>query len=71
MNGDIAGAMEGYDALIQQGQRLDQIIEDLQKASEQYPREISLLQKLGDACLRADRVQEALEAYAKAEDLFS
>ena len=71
MDGDLAGAVDGYDALIQKGQRLDQVIEDLQRASEQYPGEIKLLQKLGDACMRADRLQEALEAYAKAEDLFS
>jgi cytochrome c-type biogenesis protein CcmH/NrfG len=34
-----------------------------------YPVEVSLWQLLGDAYMRANRLQDALDAYTKAEEL--
>ena len=67
--GDFSGAISEYNTIIQKGQRLNQIIEDLNKAAELYPTETVLFQTLGDACMQANRLQEALEAYNKAEEL--
>ena len=44
-------------------------IEDLNKAAENFPEEVSIVKTLGDAYLRANRLQEALEAYTRAENL--
>jgi competence ComEA-like helix-hairpin-helix protein len=67
--GDLPGALEIYTSLIDAGQRLDETIDDLNQAIFQYPMDVSLLQTLGDAYLRADRLQEALDVYTKAEEL--
>jgi competence ComEA-like helix-hairpin-helix protein len=67
--GDLSGALEHYSSLIKEGQRLDETIEDLNQAVYQHPMNINLLQTLGDAYLRADRLQDALDAYTRAEEL--
>jgi competence ComEA-like helix-hairpin-helix protein len=67
--GDIAGGLEQYAGLIRQEEHLDLVIHDLREAAFLYPTEIALHQTLGDAYLRANRLQEALDAYNKAEDL--
>jgi cytochrome c-type biogenesis protein CcmH/NrfG len=49
---------------------LDQVIDDIKQALDsQYPIEISLWQALGDAYLRNEQLEEALNAYSKAEEL--
>jgi cytochrome c-type biogenesis protein CcmH/NrfG len=45
------------------------VIQDLQAATELHPEDVTLWQSLGDAYLRSNQVQEALEAYVKAEKL--
>ena len=67
--GNVGDAMGDYEALIKKGQRLDEIIEDLNLAAEKYPEEISIVQTLGDAYMQANRLQEALDAYTKAGEL--
>jgi cytochrome c-type biogenesis protein CcmH/NrfG len=62
-------ALYHYNNLINQGEALDEIIHDLREALYHYPLEISLWQTLGDAYLRSNQLQEALEAYTKAEEL--
>ena len=42
---------------------------DLREALYRYPVEVSLWQALGDAYMRSNRLQEALDAYTKAEEL--
>ncbi|HDN05072.1 MAG TPA: hypothetical protein ENF27_03960 [Chloroflexi bacterium] len=64
-------ATEQYGLLIKKKKYLDEIIEDLQKASLDHPLEISIQQSLGDAFMQKDMLDEALEAYSKAEDLLS
>ena len=46
-----------------------EIIDDLNKAAEKYPEESSIVQTLGDAYFRANKLEEALEAFTKAQNL--
>jgi cytochrome c-type biogenesis protein CcmH/NrfG len=55
--------------MIRKGKFLDEIIFDLREAIYRYPVEVPVWQALGDAYMRANRLQEALDAYTKAEEL--
>jgi hypothetical protein len=66
---NIPGALETYDKLIKKGRFLDEVIFDLRDALYRYPVEVSIWQTLGDAYMRANRLQDALDAYTKAEEL--
>jgi cytochrome c-type biogenesis protein CcmH/NrfG len=61
--------MEHYGKLIKRGKMLEEIIFDLREAQYRYPVEVSIMQTLGDAYMRANRLQEALDSYTKAEEL--
>ncbi len=67
--GNIAAALDIYTRLIRKGKSLEDIIRDLRDALYRYPVEVPLWQSLGDAYMRANRLQEALDAYTKAEEL--
>jgi cytochrome c-type biogenesis protein CcmH/NrfG len=67
--GNITAAVDLYQKLIRKGKSLDDIIRDLRDALYRYPVEVPLWQSLGDAYMRANRLQEALDAYTKAEEL--
>jgi len=67
--GDIPSAMEYYTRLIKKGRFLDDAIRDLRDALYRYPVEVGIWQALGDAYMRSNRLQEALDAYTKAEEL--
>jgi len=69
--GDIDGALAQYGKLIKKGKRLDGVIDDLNQALYQVPMDVSVnvFQTLGDAYMRADRLQDALDMYTKAEEL--
>ncbi len=67
--GNIAAALDIYGRLIRKGRSLTEIIRELRDALYRYPVEVSIWQSLGDAYMRADRLQEALDAYTKAEEL--
>ncbi len=67
--GEISEAMSDYGDLIKKGHRLDEIIEDLNLAAEKFPEEIAIVQTLGDAYMQANQLDEALNAYTKAEGL--
>ena len=69
MEGSIDQAIEKYSALIENEQHLDEVITELQAALNKYPSDAGLYQTLGDAYMRADMLQEALDAYNRAEDL--
>jgi hypothetical protein len=66
---NIPGALDGYSKLIKKGRFLDEVIYDLRDALYRYPVEVSIWQTLGDAYMRANRLQDALDAYTKAEEL--
>ncbi len=62
-------AMKLYSRIIQKGRLLPDVIHDLQEASSLFPMNMKVWQTLGDAYMRANRLQDALDAYTKAEEL--
>jgi tetratricopeptide (TPR) repeat protein len=62
-------AANTYDGLIRQNYQLDEIIQDLTEAVYRYPVDPKMWVSLGDAYFRKDQLQEALNAYNKAEEL--
>jgi len=66
---NIPGALENYGRLIKKGRFLEDVIYDLREALYRYPVEVSIWQSLGDAYMRANRLQDALDSYTKAEEL--
>jgi hypothetical protein len=65
----IPNALQAYSALIRKGKMLEEITFDLKEALYRFPVEVSIWQTLGDAYMRANRLQDALDAYTKAEEL--
>ncbi len=68
-DGNIDVAVDHYSQLINRDEHLDEVIRDLQEALGKYPQDATLYQSLGDAYMHADMLQEALDAYNRAEDL--
>jgi hypothetical protein len=69
-SGNIEQAINLFDPLIRDCFELDTIIENIQNAlNHHYPIDINLWQALGDAYLKNNQLQNALDAYSKAEDL--
>jgi len=62
-------ALEYYTGLIKQNYQLDEIIKDLQDALYRFPVDADMWVTLGDAYFRSEELQEALNAYSKAEEL--
>jgi cytochrome c-type biogenesis protein CcmH/NrfG len=69
LQGDIDTVVKKYSALIRQHYRLPELIAELQAALYRYPVDVDLWQTIGDAYVRADQLQDALDAYTKAEEL--
>jgi competence ComEA-like helix-hairpin-helix protein len=67
--GNVEKGVDQYTDLIDQDQYLDEIIRDLQSAINKYPSDSALYQCLGDAYMHSNMLQEALDAYNRAEDL--
>ncbi len=67
--GAVDAALETYVQLIKKGKRLDEVVADLEYAAQRYPTNADVLQTLGDAYMRQDRLQEALDTYSRAERL--
>ena len=67
--GQIDLALTIYTTLVQQDQQIEETIHDLRDALYRFPVESSIWQTLGDALIRANQVQDALDAYTKAEEL--
>ncbi|MBW6472607.1 MAG: tetratricopeptide repeat protein [Anaerolineaceae bacterium] len=69
-SGNLEKAINRFDPLIHDGFELETIIENIQNALDHhYPIDINLWQALGDAYLKNNQLQNALDAYSKAEDL--
>lgn len=68
-HGKIPDALQAYGNLIRKGKLLEEITFDLKEALYRFPVEVSIWQTLGDAYMRANRLQDALDAYTKAEEL--
>ena len=68
-HGKLDEAIELYTRLVKSGEHIDETINDLNKALDRHPVDVGIWQLLGDAYSKADKIQEALDAYTKAEDL--
>ncbi|MBU2612050.1 MAG: hypothetical protein KJ606_14070, partial [Chloroflexi bacterium] len=68
-NGNLNDAMAGYAKLIKKKRLLDEVIHDLREGVYTFPVDMIIWQTLGDAYNRANMLQEALDAYTKAEEL--
>ena len=69
-SGNIDESIKVFDPLIREGFELEAIIGNIQNALDHhYPIDINLWQALGDAYLKNNQLQDALDAYSKAEDL--
>jgi len=62
-------ALEHYEYLIIKKKSIPEVINDLIQASFDHPLDVPLMKTLGDAYMRVNKLNEALEAYSKAEDL--
>jgi len=62
-------AMKLYSKLIKKSRLLEEVIHDLREAIYRYPVDVIIWQTLGDAYMRTNRLQDALDAYTKAEEL--
>lgn len=69
LRGEIPDALRVYGSLIRKGKMLEEVTFDLKEALYRFPVEVSIWQALGDAYMRANRLQDALDAYTKAEEL--
>jgi hypothetical protein len=67
--GQPAQAAGYYASLIKQNYHLDEIIKDLQEAIYRFPVDTDMWVTLGDAHSKKSDLQEALNAYIKAEEL--
>jgi hypothetical protein len=67
--GQLDTAVVYYEQIIRAGVKLEDTIHNLREALYQYPVDISIWQLLGDAYLHSNCIQEALDAYTKAEQL--
>ncbi len=68
-SGQLNEAIREYIKLIKRGHLLEEVIHDLREAIHQFPMDIAVWQTLGDAYMRANRLQDALDTYSKAEEL--
>ena len=68
-HGEVVTAAQLYNQLVTQKSDMEQVIADMQIALYRYPVDINFWQILGDAYLRTDKLQEALDAYTEAEEL--
>ena len=64
-DGEFDKASKDYSTVIKKKYELDTVISDLRMAAEHFPTEQALWQLLGDAYMRADRLDEAVDAYNK------
>jgi competence ComEA-like helix-hairpin-helix protein len=69
LQGNQAEALVHYNNLIKARQTLPEVIHDLHEALYRFPIDISIWQALGDAYARNSQIQDALNAYTKAEEL--
>lgn len=67
--GEFSEAIDNYQQLLQKNELVSDVIFDLKQALNKFTENFELWQALGDAYMRDDQLQEALEAYQAAEDL--
>jgi hypothetical protein len=68
-NNSLNAAVKEYSKLIKKGHLIEEVIHDLREAVYRFPVDVIIWQTLGDAYMRANHLQDALDAYSKAEEL--
>ncbi|MBS3770438.1 MAG: tetratricopeptide repeat protein [Bacteroidales bacterium] len=68
-SGEIDQALSIYENMIEEKENIEEVIEELSEATYEHPMNVSIIKTLGDAYMSTDKLQEALDAYSKAEDL--
>jgi len=66
---DIDQAIAEYNILIKKKKSLSEVISDLAKAAADHPINVMIVKTLGDAYMKDNNLEKALEAYSKAEEL--
>ncbi len=69
LEGKVELALRGYTQLLDKGVFVDETIHDLRDSLSRFPADISIWEVLGDAYVRSNRIQDALDAFIKAEEL--
>jgi competence ComEA-like helix-hairpin-helix protein len=69
LSDEINAATDQYDVLVKKGLYLPEIIQDLQESLYRQSTIFAVWQLLGDAYVRSDQLDAALDAYIKAEEL--
>ena len=67
--GNLEEAVDGFSQLVKKGKLVEEVIQEVSEALRRHPVNVQLWQVLGDAYMRVDNLQEALDAYTKAEEL--
>ncbi len=69
--GNYSHGLKKYATLIKKSKRLEDVIADLEDLQYEVPNDVcvDVLQTLGDAYVKIDELQKALDTYSKAEDL--
>ena len=67
--GNIPDALKKYSILIKSGEKIEETIRNLRSAVYKHPTDVSIWQTLGDGYAKNNLLQEALDAYTKAEEL--
>lgn len=68
---NIESTIEHYNRLIQSGNNLNTVIEEIKKLSDDFPTEPGIWLVLGDAYHHSNQIQAALDAYSRAEEFLS
>jgi cytochrome c-type biogenesis protein CcmH/NrfG len=63
--GDHRRAAHGYAAVIKKKYQLTEVTSELELALDRNPKASDLWQALGDAYMKGDRLQEAIDAYER------
>ncbi|NTV35632.1 MAG: hypothetical protein HGA53_01635 [Anaerolineaceae bacterium] len=69
LGNDLPTSVDLYSQMVQSNDRLPDVIKDIKEALYSYPVDIDLWQLFGDALANDNQINEALEAYSKAESL--
>jgi len=69
IQGNTQQAASHYSSLIKAQQFVPEVLQDLNEALYRFPVDVSIWETLGDVHMRSGHLQDALDAYTKAEEL--